>query len=379
MATVVVVVLGGTLLGMRLASGSGLRLGLAGPYSESALSAARAAGVTELLVEVEWRRAEPVPGQFDNEYLDSVSREIADLRSRGFRTALNMGIHDAPDWLLERPGARYVDQSGSVYTDRPVPDLVFATQYRPLAESYAVRLLRRLGTDFSLIRVGGGPLGELSFPYKVDRNAADRFSYWGFGPAAATNPVPGWRPGMPSPNGEAATFLTWYLDSLVDYQNWQVAVLRTAGYRGDVAVLYPSYGLRPGDAERGVAADLDGTTSAEVYDFARQIRGLDDPRTVVYGTWGENARVVDYLAGLASATGHAVMAENSGAEPQAQIDAALRHAARTGLAAFYLIRAPDFACHCESLATFEGVARTYSSLGRPSRRAGRRSRSGHHS
>src|SRR5690348_15014921 len=90
MATAVVVVLGGTLLGMRLASGSGLRLGLAGPYSESALAAARQAGVSELLVEVEWRRAEPIPGQFDNEYLDSISREIADLRSRGFRTALNV-------------------------------------------------------------------------------------------------------------------------------------------------------------------------------------------------------------------------------------------------------------------------------------------------
>jgi hypothetical protein len=100
--------------------------------------------------------------------------------------------------------------------------------------------------------------------------------------------VPGWTPGNPSPNGEAAKFLDWYLDSLVDYQNWQISSLRATGYNGKIMMLYPSWGIRPGQIEEAVATNLNGTTSVEKngeiqrgYDFARQVRAIEDPKVVL--------------------------------------------------------------------------------------------------
>ncbi len=194
--------------------------------------------------------------------------------------------------------------------------------------------------------------------------------YWAFDDnAAAHNPVPGWLPGMPSHSDEAKSFLTWYLDALVEFQDWQIRAVRAAGHEGEIAVLYPSFGMRPGDAAAAAAHDLDGTSPAERngevqrgYDFARQISGLSDENVAVYGTWGEHTEVIDYLAGLAAAAGLPVMAENSGGNTQAELDTALRHAARRNLTAFFLIRASELACDCNGQATFPGVARTYASL-----------------
>jgi hypothetical protein len=373
----VIAILTVTLLGsaVTLSGGASLRLGLAGPYPPGSLVAAHQAGVRDLLVEVEWRYAEPVQGHLDAGYLAGKVKQITDLRAEGFHITLNAGIQDAPDWLLEKPGARFVNQFGSSYTDSPVPNLVYGTEYRPVAESYLARLLQKLGAGISLIRAGGGPQGELGYPWL--RGPGDQVMnyYWAFDKnAERVNPVPGWRPGSASPNGEARKFLNWYLDALVDYQNWQVRALRAAGYRNAVAVLYPSSGIRPGDAERAIADNLGGTSSAEQngeiqrgYDFARQIRALSHDGTVVYGTWGENGEVIDYLVQLATLTGHPVMAENSGGNTQAELDRALRHAAERGLAAFYLIRATDLTCNCRGHATFLEVARIYKSLDNPTR------------
>ena len=64
--------------------------------------------------------------------------------------------------------------------------------------------------------------------------------------------MPGWRPGDPSPRGEARKFLGWYLDMLTRYQNWQVRALRRS-YDGPVAMLYASWGMRPGDFDLGAS------------------------------------------------------------------------------------------------------------------------------
>ncbi|WP_222267528.1 hypothetical protein [Modestobacter marinus] len=367
----------------------GLRLGLAGPFRDSSLTAAREIGVSDVLVEVEWRRAEPRQGQLDEEYLRDKAQQVARLRAQGFRIALNTGIQDAPEWLLERPGARFVNQFGDAYTERPVPNLLFGTELRPLAASYLTRLLDRLGTEFSLVRVGGGPLGELSYPWIRNSDGRVENFYWAFDDnAMRANPVPEWRPGMPSDRAEAHRFLTWYLDSLARYQNWQISTLRGAGFGGPVAVLYPSYGMRPGDAEIAIDNNLGGTSAVEEsgdvqrgYDFARQVSALTDLNTVIYATWGEQVDVVAYLAFLAHDDGRPAMAENSGANSRDEIDRALRNAADQGLVAFYLVRAEDLTCECNGLATLDDVARTYQSLAesprRPLRRRGASRERGH--
>ena len=57
-------------------------------------------------------------------------------------------------------------------------------------------------------------------------------------------------------------------------------------------ILYPSWGLRPGDIELALATGLDGTSPPELngevqrgYDFARQVAALSDPNLILTTTW----------------------------------------------------------------------------------------------
>jgi Beta-galactosidase len=322
-------------------------LGVIGDYSDADLLSMRAGTVADTLVELEWAQAEPVRGRYDERYLDNVAARIDGLRAMGYTISLNTGVQNAPAWLLDLPGARFVDQNGQTYTDSDEPNLIFGTGYRPLAVRYLKKVFARLGGDFSIVRVGGGHWGELTYPSRLDpATGLLRNLYYAFDVnARAANPAPWWRPGQPSPRGQAAKFLTWYLNSLTRYQNWQVAALRQAGYPGSAAVLYPSYGMRSGDFDKAVATNLGGTSSPEIngevqrgYDAARQIGALTDPNVVVYGTWAENADTVAYLSGMARAKGLRSMAETSDGCPSGQLPAVMRQAQASHLAALYVVR-----------------------------------------
>jgi hypothetical protein len=95
--------------------------------------------------------------------------------------------------------------------------------------------------------------------------------------------------------------LDWYLDSLVDYQNWQVKSLREAGYAGQIMLLYPGWGIRPGDIEAATASNLSGATPAEASgvvqggrDFARQVGAIEDDDVLVTTTALEIPVAGDY-------------------------------------------------------------------------------------
>jgi hypothetical protein len=104
--------------------------------------------------------------------------------------------------------------------------------------------------------------------------------------------VPGWIPGVSSPDHAAAKrFIEWYLECLNNYQQWQIATVRRS-YAGDICMLYGSWGLRPGWGEKAVDGDLGGSTSCERNgeleqgaDWARMIGSIRDPRVIVYCTW----------------------------------------------------------------------------------------------
>jgi hypothetical protein len=105
--------------------------------------------------------------------------------------------------------------------------------------------------------------------------------------------------------------------------------------------------MRAGDFGKAVATGLAGTSSAEIngevqrgYDAARQIRALKDPNVVAYGTWGENADTVAYLAGLAAAKGLGAMAETSHVCLPAQLPGVMRQARADHLLALYIVRLP---------------------------------------
>jgi hypothetical protein len=265
-----------------------------GDGSEHA-AAERAAGVTARVVRISWKDFAPAPGGENRPYVAEKRREFDQLHAAGFQVIVDLGLQDTPPWL-HRDGddSRYVDQFGEPYAPGEVDsgdaNLVFNDTVRADAAAYIAQLLADLGPRIDMIRVGGGHWGELTYP--AHRYGGHDNCYWAFDRAALrTNPVPAWRPGQPSPHGEAGRFAEWYLDQLAAYQNWQIRTVRH-GFAGPIIVLYPSWGIRPGQLESAVRGNLSGATSAERngevprgFGFERQVRSIADANVIVASTW----------------------------------------------------------------------------------------------
>lgn len=350
---------------------SSVRYGVLGNDDRHAADEIRR-GLTVRIVTVRWRRAEPSPGAFDRAYLGAIRNRAAALRTKGFKLVLNTGLHHAPAWLMAMPNSRYRSQSGLLYRSPAddLPNLVFNTKLRAYASRYLRQLFASLGANWYAIRVGGGPLGELQYP--DDRFAGKRNQYWAFdGAAALTNPVPGWKPGMPSANhAKARAFLDWYLGRLAQFQNWQIAEVRRWS-SSPIAVLYPGWGIRAGQAAAAIQHDLDGSTSAEINGeiqegkaFARQLNVISATGIVAWTTYaerrGDEASAdsrrwgpTHYLAYLAGRRGFRIMGENSGRDDALAMGRALRNARQYGMAAFLWAREEELYCHCGGYATIE--------------------------
>ncbi len=318
------------------------------------LSEEYAAGVRYKLVTVRWKSWMPSEGSVDTGYVNSKLAELNALRNAGFQIILSTGIHDAPGWVhTNYPNSYYVNQYGDVYTEgisAGDANFVFNPAMRALAEAYLDDLFARLGTGFAAVRVGGGRYGELTYPPAVWNGRSN--NYWSFDVnAQAQSPVPGWKPGSPSPAGEAQRFLDWHLQKLVELQNWNFSAVRRS-YPGPIMILYPSWGIRPGDIDKAITTNLNGSSSAERngeiqrgFDFARQVASLTDAQAIVTTTWldadgsqdgGSDQRYwspVHYLASLAQA--HplhlALYGENTGHGSAVQMDFTAAQMARYGL------------------------------------------------
>ncbi len=311
-----------------------LRWGIVG-NDGTQLAAERAAGVTAKLVDLSWAAYMPKPGTENPSYVSSVRSQIASLRKAGFAVILGLGVQSAPSWVhANYANTYYVDQYGERYDGGTTPgsgdvNFVWNPTMRALQQQYLGRVFADLGTNFAAVRLGGGRYGELGYP--VAATSAHSNTYWAFDAnAAATNPVPGWTPGMASPNGEAGTFLNWYLAKLADYETWQVSTLRQY-YAGPAMMLFPSWGIRPGQAQAAIDVNLNGSTSAEIngevqrgYDYARLVAAIADPNVIIQTDWldapyGNDSSTnpddwtpVHYLASLAAPRGLDVYGQNTG-------------------------------------------------------------------
>ncbi|HZG67453.1 MAG TPA: hypothetical protein VEZ12_11965 [Herpetosiphonaceae bacterium] len=317
----------------------------------------RAAGVGAKVWSLSWREYFPEDGVVDRSYLQHKHAELTALRQEGFAVILSLGFHDTPRWVHSAgDNTYYVNQYGDRYNseegaaDRSDANLVFNRTLRPLVAAYVRQVFAEFGGDFAAVRLGGGRFGELTYP-SAEYNGKEN-SYWAFDASAlAQSPVPEWRPGDPSPNGEAGRFLSWYHSALTEFQTWQITMLREH-YDGAIMLLYPSWGIRPGDVERAIAQDLDGSTAAERngeiqrgYDFAAHISAIGDPDVIVTTTWldadasrdgGTDQRYwspVKYLARLAA--DHplrlAVFGENTGHGDREEMEHAAAQAQLYGL------------------------------------------------
>ena len=253
-------------------------------------------GIHVRILRLSWRDYEPVEGVPSAAYIASTRAEIASIVAAGYQVIVDLGFHDTPSWLhANYANSYYVNQYGQVYSgngeiDSGDANFVFNPQLKRLLERYVADTFATFGDAFYGVRLGGGRWGELTYPPAYWNNLNN--SYWAFDQnAMAHSPVPYWHPGDPSPNHEADKFVNWYLDQLVDYQDWQVSMLRRY-YSGNIMMLYPSWGIRPGQLDQAVANNLNGQSPAEIngevqrgYDFARQIRALTDPSVMVVTTW----------------------------------------------------------------------------------------------
>jgi hypothetical protein len=340
--------------------------GIMGGWSGVSMPDLYARGVRVVDLPMSWRDAEPDRDRWNEAYFAAKRLELERLRADGFRVVLNYGIEHAPSWMLDRPGGRFVNQSGEVYRGSDEPNLVWAGRgSRRQAREYTAKVFRALGTDFLAVRVGGGHWGELTYPTVPGPNGRPQNDYWAFDERAlAQDPVPAWRPCRPSPRRQASRFLHWYLDSLTRYQNRQISWVRRGGFDGTIAVLYPSWGMREGDFDAAVSTDLCGTSPAEIngevqrgFDHARHIAGLRDPNIAVWGTWAEKEGTISWLAGLARAAGLTMMGENSGSDDPTEMAAAVDAARRFGLSLFMWVRAEEAYCACNGYATIDDYER----------------------
>jgi hypothetical protein len=141
-------------------------------------------------------------------------------------------------------------------------------------------------------------------------------------------------------------FLRWYFSSLMDYQTALVCTIQEAFPEAAVHVLYPSWGVRPGQAEAAIQARLSGTTVADEnrtlqqgLDWAAQVAALP-AGAVVCTTWLEapqqGSGPVDespaaYLTRLARPRGLQVAAHRLGQCDTAALATCLDRVRRLGL------------------------------------------------
>jgi len=347
-------------------------------YDSTHLQEERQAGIETKVFELSWREYYPNEGEKDAAYVQLKKAQLKELREAGFKIIFSFGYQDPPPWVHRNyPDSYYVNQYGERWTgdtfivghevvldrrgivegtptDNGDANLAFNHRLRGLVASYMKDVLRDFGTDFYGVRLGGGRYGEVTYP-PASFGGKDNL-YWAYDRnaqrSAAKAGIRGWRPGDLSPNGEARRFLDWYLDSLVDYQNWQVKRLREAGYAGKIMLLYPGRGLRPGEIEAAAVSNLGGSTPAEVHgvlqsghDFARQVRMIEDDNVLVTTTWLDaptsgdddedpsNWSAAKYLFTLAKSNpaGPGLYGENTGAGSSEDMRVAAYQMRRYGL------------------------------------------------
>ena len=248
------------------------------------LDALRRAGVTTVMLEMQWAATEPAPGVVDPGYLAGVRQRIATCADAGMSVVLGAGVHNPPSWVLDLPGAGYVDQFGTT-SSQGEANLVFSAAARDAAADY----VRRVAAGVDLERVAAVRLvGELGYPAPAD--PVEGPSFWAFDEAAqggpgladgvSPSPMPGWRPAVPVWQGapvteeQVAEWYDWYTASLIGSVAWLADTWRGAGFTGDLQVPLAGRGVLPDDRDEAVASRLDGSGDPD----GALGRGLDYPR-----------------------------------------------------------------------------------------------------
>jgi len=275
----------------------------------------RQAGLLIRTLEIGWNLYEPQEGTWNSAYVRDRKAAYQQIVNRGFLVILDLGIQYPPDWIFHYPNSHFINQYGEAFGGGlgiNGINSVFNQAIRDRQARYVQQVFNDFGTGFYAVRLGWGSYNELTYPPATYNNRSN--TYWAYdaiaqGKAAGlpdgmrAAPTLGWKPGEPSVNhAPAAAFINWYMDSLKNYHDWQIRTVRQF-YSGQLMMLYPSWGVRPGELDAAIAVDLNGTTSPEIngeiqrgLDVARFVNGITDHKLMLYTTWLEASDKDDELS-----------------------------------------------------------------------------------
>jgi hypothetical protein len=217
------------------------------------------AGARVRLLHLGWNVLQPGgPDSWDSRAAQSFQDRINAFAALGpdVKIVLDLGVHYSPGWAADIDPL--VDQFGNTW-DAKTPsggvNVYWSPNVRRHVAGYIDRVFRNLDFKGRLWVVRVGPSGgELLYP-DVASTGQNR-SFWAFDPhAQAQSPVPGWRPGDPSPNGEAERFYNWYVDNLAGTFDFFFGEIRKH-YQGLVAPVTPGMGVNERTARRLIERNL---------------------------------------------------------------------------------------------------------------------------
>ncbi|KAA6301634.1 MAG: hypothetical protein EZS26_002240 [Candidatus Ordinivivax streblomastigis] len=320
------------------------------------------AGMRMAILALGWDSFYSSEGVKNTTYINTQKALLQSYRDLGYQVMLDFGTQYAPGWIYNYPNSRWKNQYGDEYSGgigETAVNVVFNDLMRQKQEQYVHDVFDELGKDFEIVRLGFMRYGELGF---IEPNFKSKTNcYWAFDAIAqgqvaglpegvSVCPLPGWTPGTASVNNaDARQFIEWYINSLKNYHDWQITMVRKY-FDNEMAMLYPSWGLRDGQLEAAIKVNLNGTTDTEknmevqrAHDFRRFIEGITDPKVIVYGTWidsnpewssASNPCPIEFLATAAknNPLKLKVMGENTGGGGIAEMELTFKRMADNGLA-----------------------------------------------
>lgn len=308
-----------------------------------------AGGISVATLELGWDAYEPGNGAWNTTYINQQVQKANAFVAAGMRVSLSPGLQYPPSWVFALDANTYfVNQYGDHYAPTAIgmkeANAVYDPAVRNAQATYIARIAQDFGGTLSFIRLGGGWYGELHYPPQSFNGHNN--SYWAFDAnAQASSPARGWIPGHCCA-AQAQQFWNYYAQSLVGYESWQIQTFRSH-FSAQLEILFPGWGLRPGDVANAVNANLSGTTPAEVYGemqqdsgYADEVNAVTDSRTIIYSDWLDapdhgatlnTESPVKYLAYLAGGRGLRVAGENTGTQSLAALQLCVARVRALGL------------------------------------------------
>jgi len=300
------------------------------------------AGVRVATQTVGWQNYERSAGVFNEAYMDDVMGRMKKDLAAGMKIVLSPALHYPPAWVMNLPGARYINQYGVA---APItwargyeePNFIFSQTIRNQAALFEAHVMQRLAAVIGLkniwaVRYVNGSIGETIYPPAADQHGHTN-SYWAYDvnaqgrdagdrPAGIpANPFPGWQPGeatyqdQPFSTLQVEQWYTWYLNAHIEFVNWHTNLYRDPhgiNYQGYLILLTPGFGARAFEYTASIAHYLDGSQDVNAT-VARAAVWYK-----LFPALSARTKVIAYVSSLADSSGSP--ADNLCRGGEAQVD-----------------------------------------------------------